>query len=601
MQTLILTPLLKQKISELPTNSGVYIMKDASGAIIYIGKAVVLKNRVKQYFGSSPKHPKVQAMVDNIADFDYIVTLSEKDALSLEANLINKYKPKYNILLKDDKASPYIKIDTRIPFPTVEITRKPKKDGARYFGPYFNGIYVKDIVGIISSAYGMRTCPKRFTSTRPCLNYHIKRCTAPCGGLISQEDYASIVKKVIAFLQGKDGAAAELIEQKMLSAAQNEDFERAIVYRNQLEMIDKLKQRTIATAETINDLDCFYYHKDALHSVISIVIVRNGKMMGARSFFITDLDRETEDLLAEFMTQYYPNADIPPEICVQLDSDFSSVAEFLKNLSGFKPDIHCPKKGIKAKLMDMAKDNASTYLEKNVEKEEREKEMTLGACERLAKLLGLKSVRKMECYDISNIQGTDNVSSQVVFIDGKPAKDLYRRYKIKTVQGADDFASMAETIKRRIERSREDEKFGALPDLIVIDGGKGQLSHAYSSMKAMGEDIPMVSLAKRDEEIYFVGESEPLRLEKRDIALRLMQRIRDEAHRFAVSYHRTLRQKHLQSELMSVSGVGKAKVTKLLARFDSYEKLKNAELSELCEAVDKKTAQNIYNFYKEKK
>lgn len=576
-------------------------MKDSAGTIIYIGKAVVLKNRVKQYFYSSVKHPKVQAMVDNIADFDYIVTLNEKDALSLEANLINKYKPKYNILLKDDKKSPYIKIDLKVPYPTIEITRKPKKDGARYFGPFFNGINVKDIVGIIASAYGMRNCPKRFTSTRPCLNYHIKRCYAPCAKLISEEDYGKIVKKVIAFLQGKENTAAKIIEEKMLNAASNDDFERAIVYRNQLAMLEKLKQRTISTAETITDVDCFYYFKEDLHSVISINIIRSGKMMGAKSFFITDLERDTEDLLSEFMTQYYSRADIPPEICVQVDADFSPVAEFLKNLSGFMPDIHCPKKGIKLKLMEMAKDNAMTYLEKNVEKEEREKEMTLGACERLAKLLGLKSVRKMECYDISNIQGTDNVSSQVVFIDGKPAKELYRRYKIKTVEGADDFASMAETIKRRIERARNDEKFGSLPDLIVIDGGKGQLSHAYAAMCAENASVPMVSLAKRDEEIFFVGNSEPLRLEKRDIALRLMQRIRDEAHRFAVSYHRTLRQKRLQSELLSVQGVGKAKVLKLLAHFDSYEKLKNADLDELCEVVDDATARNIKNYYEEKK
>lgn len=573
-------------------------MKDASGAIIYIGKAVVLKNRVKQYFGSGVKHPKVRAMVDNIADFEYIVTLSEKDALSLEANLINKYKPKYNILLKDDKANPYIKIDTKIPYPTIEVTRRPKKDGAKYFGPYFNGINVKDIVGIICSAYGMRACSKKFTSSRPCLNYHIKRCSAPCAGLISEEDYQKTVKKVIAFLQGKESGAKKSIEEKMNAAAENEDFERAIIYRNQLGMLDLLKQRTISTAEKISDLDCFYYYKDTLHSVISVVIVRSGKMMGARSFFITDLERDLADLLTEFMTQYYNGFDIPPEICVQCDDDFSAVSEFLKSLCGFSPLIHSPQKGIKAKLMAMARDNARTYLEKNVEKEEREREMTLGACERLAKLLGLKSVRKMECYDISNIQGTDNVSSQVVFIDGKPSKDLYRRYKIKTVVGADDFASMAETIKRRVERAKNgDDKFGTLPDLIVIDGGKGQLSHAYASMRALGEDIPMVSLAKRDEEIYFVGNPEPLRLDKRDIALRLMQRIRDEAHRFAVSYHRTLREKRLQSELISVSGVGKAKVKKLLEHFDSYERLKNADLSELESVVDKKTAQNIYKYY----
>ncbi len=585
-------PVLKEQLDDLPLNSGVYIMKDVTGKVIYVGKAVVLKNRVRQYFNNSPKQVKVQAMVDNIDSFEYIITLSEKDALSLESNLVKKYNPRYNILLKDDKASPYIKIDMKEDFPTVEVTRKLKRDGAKYFGPYLNGLRVWDIVGIIRSAYGMRTCPKKMTAKRECLNYHIGLCKAPCQGRIDKAEYAKIVKRVTDFLTGKDNTAEEVLRQKMAVATQNEDFERAIVYRDQLAMLELLKSRTVADLDKVMDIDSIALASSGVYGSASVNVVRGGKMMGVYNYVLGDALTDSEAMIS-FALQYYGgNHDIPDEVCFSSEFDSSGLSDYLSALKGKKVEITFPKKGAKRKLLLMAEKNALDYLDKSAEKQRRTQNMTVGAAERLKNILGLKSARRIECYDISHISGTDKVASEVVFIDGAPSKSDYRRYKIRTVEGNNDFACMAEVIKRRFGH-------GDLPDLIVIDGGKGQLSSAMEIMRGYGFDIPMIGLAKREEEIYLPERSDPVVLTKSDYALRLLQRIRDEAHRFAITYHRNLRVKRLTSELDNVKGVGPKKREILLKAFPNFADLKNATLSELSaiSGIDERTARSVYEYF----
>ncbi len=592
--------ILKEKLAGLPDSPGVYIMKDRTGAIIYVGKAVVLKNRVRQYFFHTQKQVKVQAMVDNVADFEYIMTLSERDALALEANLIKKHKPRYNILLKDDKASPYIRIDLKEQYPTVEVTRKVRRDGAKYFGPYFNGIGVWDVVGIIRSAYRMRTCPKKFKKgARECLNYHIDLCLAPCCGHVTPEEYREVVERVMAFLSGRDDTPAKLIEQKMIEAAKKEEFERAIYYRDRLDMLSRMKERTLADLGTVTDIDAFNYVTNGALSAISVTVVRAGKLMGVRNYMVTDVALSAEEAIASFVLQYYGalNVEVPEEICFPVHTDVAALEEYLYSLSRIKTEITFPQRGTRKKLIDMALKNARDYLEKNADKEKRKHDNTVGAAALLAEILQLDGIRRMECYDISNISGVDKVASQVVFINGEASNADYRRFKIKTVEGSNDFASMAEVIRRRFARLRDgDEKFDELPDLIVIDGGKGQLSAAYTAMRGEGYDVPMVGLAKREEEIFTVFDERPIVLPRDNVALKLMQRIRDEAHRFAITYHRSLRAKRYYSELESIRGVGAAKREKLLKVF-KYNEIKTATVEQLAEVVDRTTAENVFAFY----
>ena len=595
--------LLEEKINGLPDSSGVYIMRDGDGTVIYVGKAVVLKNRVRQYFTHDQKHPKVRAMVENVADFDYIITLSEKDALSLENNLIKKYKPKYNILLKDDKTNPFIKIDMKEEYPTIEVTRKVKKDGARYFGPFMNGVGVWDIVAVIRSAYGMRTCPKKLKKNmRECLNYHIGLCRAPCTGRISKEDYAAVVRNVIAFLSGRDNTAETLIEQKMKRAAENEQFEQAIFYRDKLEMLKKMKERTIGNLTDVFDIDAFAYASSGEFGCVSVCIVRGGKMMGVRNFIIPDVSLSESDAVEGFMRQYYlgSNVDLPAQVCVPFergDVGEDVLKEYLESAKGVTTQIVSPKIGLKKKLMETAKKNAEDYLVKSTEKTRRERDMTEGAAKRLAEILGLKRVRRMECYDISNISGVDKVASMVVFIDGRKAASEYRRFKIRTVEGANDFMSMNETIRRRFARAASgDGKFAELPDLVVIDGGKGQLSAAYSAAASEGYDVPMIGLAKREEEVFTVFDDEPIVLSKASYPLKLLQRIRDEAHRFAITYHRNLRSKRYRSGLEDIRGVGAVRRAALLKTFGTIEAIKEASESQLAEVegMDARAAKSVY-------
>lgn len=598
--------LLKSKISDLPEKSGVYIMRDSSGHIIYIGKAVVLKNRVKQYFSSSAKEPKVEAMVNAIADFDYMITLTEKDALSLEANLIRKHKPKYNILLKDDKHSPYIRIDLTQKFPTIEITRKVKNDGAKYFGPYFYGVRVGDIVAIISQAYKMRACPKGFYSTkRECLNYHIGLCYGPCCNNISQKEYKEVVQKVIAFLSGKEDTAEKLINARMADCVKQEDFERAIKYRDTLEMIKKLKLRTLDNLNSSHNIDAISVSTGSTLGAISVAIVRCGKLMGIRNYAVTGAFNGQIEALEQFLVQYYSNsnADIPQEICFDSDNNFDGLEQYLSSITSKKVIFTNPKIGVKKKLVDMAQENSSDYLIKSVATEKRDYEMTQGAVDTLSQILGVANIRRMECYDISNISGVDKVASGVVFIDGKSAKSEYRKYKIKTVKGADDFASMSEVLTRRLSRGIDgDNSFTDFPDLIVVDGGKGQLSSAKAVLDKLGVDIPLISLAKREEEIFTLNSNQPIILRKDSFALKLLQRIRDEAHRFAITYHRNLRSKRYHSELDDIPYVGEIKRKILLKTFSNVKDIALCSVAELSaiKGIDTRTAQSVFDYYNKK-
>ena len=576
---------IKDKLKTLPTNPGVYIMRDKTGEVIYVGKAKNLKNRVSQYFRHTEKPAKVQAMVDNVDNFDYFITVSELDALALENNLIKRYQPFYNILLKDGKTFPYIKIDMKEEFPRLEIVRKIKNDGAKYFGPYFAGIDPKAIIKTISSAFKIRTCSKKFSSEkhlkRECLNYSLGLCLAPCTGRVTKEEYAEELKKVVNFLNGNDDEIEKVLLEKMISASNQENFERAIELREALKMVAKLKQRVVANLPKNVDKDVIAYVTDGLSGVVTIMVIRGGKILGIQNYVQSDID-ECETV-SNFITQYYQNMLPPSEIIVSHEVDDALIGDYL----GKKIHTTAKPHGINLTLLKMAKENARDYLEKHIEKEKLMYNNTLGAVQALQEKLHLKSLpRRMECYDISHISGTNKVASMVVFKDGKPAKKDYRKFKIKTVKGSNDFASLQETLERRLVRLQngDGESFNEKPDLLVIDGGKGQLSSTFEILKKLGfeDKIEIISLAKKLEEVFVVGQSAPVILKYGSAELKLLQRIRDEAHRFAITFHRQTRTKEqTKTELDGIPGLGPKKVDNLLKAFGTVENVKKASVEEL--------------------
>ena len=576
---------IKDKLKTLPTNPGVYIMRDKTGEVIYVGKAKNLKNRVSQYFRHTEKPAKVQAMVDNVDNFDYFITVSELDALALENNLIKRYQPFYNILLKDGKTFPYIKIDMKEEFPRLEIVRKIKNDGAKYFGPYFAGIDPKAIIKTISSAFKIRTCSKKFSSEkhlkRECLNYSLGLCLAPCTGRVTKEEYAEELKKVVNFLNGNDDEIEKVLLEKMISASNQENFERAIELREALKMVAKLKQRVVANLPKNVDKDVIAYVTDGLSGVVTIMVIRGGKILGIQNYVQSDID-ECETV-SNFITQYYQNMLPPSEIIVSHEVDDALIGDYL----GKKIHTTAKPHGINLTLLKMAKENARDYLEKHIEKEKLMYNNTLGAVQALQEKLHLKSLpRRMECYDISHISGTNKVASMVVFKDGKPAKKDYRKFKIKTVKGSNDFASLQETLERRLVRLKngDGESFNEKPDLLVIDGGKGQLSSTFEILKKLGfeDKIEIISLAKKLEEVFVVGQSAPVILKYGSAELKLLQRIRDEAHRFAITFHRQTRTKEqTKTELDDIPGLGPKKVDNLLKAFGTVENVKKASVEEL--------------------
>lgn len=588
-----------EKLKDLPDTPGVYIMRDVTGKVIYVGKAVILSRRVRQYFQHSEKPAKVRAMVDNVADFEYIITRTEKDALALENNLIKKYKPHYNILLKDDKTSPYIRIDMRQEYPAIEVTRKVKRDGARYFGPFI-GVSVRDVIAVLQSVFKLRTCGGALKKRpRPCLNHDIDLCLAPCCGGCDRAEYMKAINGAASFLSGGSDDISGIITQKMTEAAENENFERAISYRNQLRVLQNLKSKVVGALGNIVDIDAVAYTDNGIYGAVSVCIVRGGKMMGVKNYIIDEPQVFGGDM-STFLPQYYSMTnELPDEICLQSEIDTEPLVEYFASVFSKRPSITFPQKGLRKKLLDTAQRNCSDYLLKSADRIKRESDMTLGACERLKSVLSLGSARRIECYDISNISGVDKVASQVVFIDGKADKSQYRRYRIRTVEGADDFRSMYETLSRRFIRYKNgDAGFNELPDLIVIDGGLEQVEFAARAAADSGVVVPMAGLAKKDEEIYVRGKSEPIKLKRDDYGLKLMQRVRDEAHRFAIMYHRSLRAKRYESELKGVSGVGAATVRKVLQVFNTRAIIE-ASAEQIAEkaGINKKAALNIYNYY----
>lgn len=598
---------IKEKLKLLPENPGVYIMLDKYGNVIYVGKARVLKNRVRQYFHNSPKPEKVMKMVENIANFNYIITNSEIDALALENNLIKKYKPKYNILLKDDKTYPYIKVNIKDEFPNFSITRKLKKDGCKYFGPYMGGINCKDILDILQLSFSVRLCHTQITAKpkRECLNYHIKRCSAPCAHLVNSEEYSKQVKKAVAFLDGNFKEAESLLKTKMFSASENENFELALEYKNKLNMLTKLEAKRITALSTFIDADIIAYATNGLYSAVNILVTRKGIMQGGNSFALDEAHISDGEALTAFIVQYYSNHEIPSEIIVEDFCEEELLESYFKEKFNKSVEISFVKQGVKAQLLKMARKNAQEYLEKSIDKIKHRDDMTVNACKRLQQLLHLaKYPRRMECYDISNVSGVDKVGSMVVFVDGEADRSSYRRFKIKTVDGANDFASLQEVLTRRLQKlgTEEEERF-AKPDLIIIDGGKGQLSAVQEIFKSLYvSDIELVSLAKREEEIFTPYSDESIKISHRDYALKMLQRIRDEAHRFAITYFRNLHSKNsLSSVLSEIAGVGKAKRIALMEKFTTIDKIMSASVEELTKVngISKRIAENIKKHFDE--
>lgn len=534
-----------EKLKTLPKTSGVYLMKDDLGQIIYIGKAKNLKNRVSQYFLRNQKHNKVKAMVEKIADFDYLLTPSEIDALALESNLIKKHQPFYNILLKDGKAFPYIKLDIKKDFPKIEIVRRIKNDGSRYFGPYISGISVHDVVDIINYVFPIRKCKLNIGKThieRECLNYSLGLCSAPCTGKIDKEEYKKIIAEIITFLNGNDTLVEDKLNARMQKQIEMENFEGAIETREKLKMVHKLKEKSVASLSKDISLDAFAQVSSSFGDAICVLTVRNGKVLGVNCFYAPE-GADNDDALSSFIIQYYSGNITPPKEIITSENleNFENICSILeKNIN-----IHQAVKGTKKKIIDMAKENAIEFLQKKSNVEERKRINIFNALEALQNKLNLTKIpNRIECYDISHLFGEESVASMVVFENGTPKKKEYRKFKIKTVAGIDDFASMYEVLDRRIKRFKEnDNSFNKMPDLLVIDGGKGQLSSAVKALKDNQFNCDIISLAKKFEEVYTPNSNEPILLKRGSSELTMLQRIRDEAHRFAITFHRTRRDK----------------------------------------------------------
>ena len=599
-----MTEIVEEKLKLLPDSPGVYLMKNDQGRIIYVGKAVVLKNRVRQYFQNGKNHtPKVRAMVSHIADFETIMTGSEVEALILECNLIKKHRPHYNISLKDDKIYPYVKVTVQEDFPRVFITRRLQKDGARYFGPYTNATAVKDSLKLLRRLFPLRTC--KHLQDRPCLEYHIKRCLAPCAGKVAKEDYSAMIRAVLLFLEGRTDEVERELNFRMEAAAESYNFELAARLRDQLLAVQKIaeKQNIITGA---GDQDALGMARSELGVCVQVFFIRSGKMIGREHFLLRGSEEERdEDILLAFMEQYYHRAAfIPREILLplELEPESRSLLESWLSDRKAKAKVHllCPQRGTRRDIVTMAASNAEKYLQDEAAKLKQANEQTLGAVRELGELLGLGRLpHRMECFDISHIQGSETVASMVVFEGGLPKKEDYRRFKIRSTEGKpDDFLSMREVTTRRYVGLPEEE----LPDLIVIDGGKGQLSSALEIIRQQAGhlQVPVVGLAKQFELVFKEGESEPVVLPRHSQALYLIQRIRDEAHRFAITYHRKLRGKrNLVSVLDHIVGIGPKRRQALWSHFGNLAKIKAAGVEELATApgMNRPAAEAVHNFF----
>lgn len=593
---------IKEKVHSLPGLPGVYKMLDMYGNIIYIGKAKNLKNRVSSYFLNTVKLSKVQTMVDNVFDFEYIITPSELEALNLESNLIHKHQPFYNILLKDGKAFPYIKIDYKSEYPVVTVTRIIKNDGAMYFGPYFNKIGANTLYKIINNTFKLRDCNLNLSKKiqRECLNYHINMCLAPCTRMCTRQEYFQEVDRVINFLKGDLSEAKSILTQKMKTYAEMEMFEKAIEIRDNIFALDSIDACNVTGLNKEADLDIFGFAENGDTAVVSVACIRGTKMVGLSNYNVIDASINPNDILINFITQYYIANKVVPKSIV-MDSPSEDLEHWLSDFKGKKVTIISGTRGIYSRLVKMANDNASEYLSKSIAKDKLYELKTMGAIKTLQKACGLTRLpKRIEGYDISNLGGTNTVASMVVFINGVPAKKMYRKFKI-SVDGQNDFKNMHDVLIRRFQelKSAKDISFGSRPDLILIDGGIIQLTFANNAMKELGEDIDMISLAKKQEEIYLV-DGEKVILSRDNFALKLLINVRDESHRFAITFNKSLRQKNsLKSELLNIDLIDKKKVDLLFEKFKSIDKIKNASIEELSgiEGIGDILAKNIFDYF----
>ena len=611
------------ELKNLPDQPGVYIMRNKDNKVIYVGKAKILKNRVRQYFQNSASHsPKVRAMVSNISYFEYIVTDSEVEALALECTLIKKYRPKYNILLKDDKQYPYIKITMNEEWPRIFKTRNLKNDGAKYFGPYLGMSTIKNTLNIVQSIFIPPTCSKKFPNdigkTRPCLNYHINKCFAPCTGNISNEEYRKIFKDICSFLEKNHSSLIKELNIRMNEASKNMEYEKAAQIRDKIKAINSIDEKQkVVNSSTQNDKDIIAVKKDENIAFIEVFFIRAGKLCAKESFFFDSVfDVSASEILSDFVKQFYESdIPLPEEIVTQYEiEDVLLFESWLSKRKGKKLSIITPKRGEKLKLVEMAIKNAEIALDNyklNKFNFENKKQIS----KELSKTLGLNfDVRRIEAYDISNISGTNNVASMVVFENGKSAKSKYRKFKIKSFEGANDYLSMKEVIYRRLNEAREeqekidsghlllkDAKFLPLPDVIFVDGGKGHISSAKHILEITDTDIPVFGMVKDDKHKTrgLLSSDGEITLSPTSPIFKLITQIQDEVHNSAISYHRKLRDK-ISSELDNINGIGEKRKLSLLSHFKSIENIKNATIDELMtvDNITKQSAQNIYNYFK---
>ncbi len=603
---------LSQKLKELPDAPGVYLHKDESGSIIYVGKAVSLKNRVRQYFQSPKNHsPKVRALVSRIADFSYVMVDSETEALTLECNFIKRYRPYYNVLLKDDKSFPYVRIDMNAPYPRAEIVNNVKNDGARYFGPYLSRSAVREALAAVSDNFALRTCKKDIERSiargeRPCLNYHIGKCSAPCANYVSKEGYKQIVDQVANFLSGHTEEVIASLTGQMNEAAAELAFERAAAIRDRIESVRVISERQKAALANEDERDILALCKAEDAALVYALFVRGGKVIGAERYDLLCEDEDDTEALAAFLTQFYSSAPVPQEIVLNKKiQNSAAMAGWLSERRGKKAVLTFPQKGDKKKLCEMAERNGLAELEKDEQKRRRAWERTKGALIALAAAIGIPVPERIECFDISHTMGVEPVASMVVFTGGKPDPSQYRRFKIKH-SGNDDYAAMGEVLSRRFERFKADRAkgetagFAAQPGLLLIDGGKGQLGVALKELKAAGMTFPAAGLSEKLEELWLPNSGDPVVLKTGSPELHMLQRVRDEAHRFAITYHRSLRNKaSLASALEEIKGVGPVRRRALLSAFPSPEDIKNATIEQLSAApgVDKRTARLVFESF----
>ena len=585
---------IQEELKKLPGKPGVYLMHDEKDAIIYVGKAISLKNRVRQYFQSSRnKGAKIEQMVTHISRFEYIVTDSELEALVLECNLIKEHRPKYNTMLMDDKTYPFIKVTVNEPFPRVMMARRMKKDKAKYFGPYTSAGAVKDTIELIRKLYHIRSCnrslPKDIGKERPCLNYHIHQCYAPCQGYISREEYRKSIDEVVRFLNGNYDPILKELEEKMLDASENLEFEKAIEYRELLASVQKIAQKQKITDTAGDDRDIIAMASEGEDAVVQVFFIRGGRLIGRDHFYLKIAENDTKsEILSSFIKQFYAGTPyIPAELMLPEEiEDQEIIEEWLTTRREHKVRLRIPKKGTKEKLVELAQKNAQMVLKNDKERLKREEGRTIGAVKELEKILGLTGIIRMEAYDISNTNGFDSVGSMVVYEHGKPKRNDYRKFKIKSVQGPDDYASMNEVLTRRFEhglRERQDESetggFQAFPDLIMMDGGRGQVNIALEVLEKLNLHIPVCGMVKDDNHrtrgLYFNNVELPI--DRNSECFRLITRIQDEAHRFAITFHRQLRSKgQVHSILDDIPGVGPARRKDLMRSFENIEAIRNA-------------------------